>query len=141
MPIAMANSEFLAVHEAFAAHLLRKNAKAKPTASRVQELLEKNILSGRPPEIAAAARELAMSKRSLQAALAQEGSSYRQILNETRRELAKHILEDPTTPICDIAFLLGFSEQSAFNHAFKRWTGQSPREYRVSRTGRRTASS
>jgi len=141
MPIAMANPEFLAFHEAFAEHLLRKQTSSSLTASRVQEILEKTILSGRQPESAAAAGDLAMSKRSLQAALAQEGTSYRRLLNETRRELAKHILEDPATPLCDIAFLLGFSEQSAFNHAFKRWTGLSPREFRISRAGRSTASS
>jgi AraC-like DNA-binding protein len=47
-----------------------------------------------------------------------------------RKEIAVDYLKRPDVAIYDIAFLLGFSEQSAFNHAFKRWTGDSPREYR-----------
>jgi len=135
-PIEMANPEFLAVHEAFAAHLLRRQARTSPLAARVVEIVEKSMLSGRQPEVGWAARELAMSTRSLQAALAREGTTYRRVLNETRRELARHLLEDPGTSLCDIAFLLGFSEQSAFNPAFRRWTGSSPGEYRRARTGR-----
>ncbi|MBC2713844.1 MAG: helix-turn-helix domain-containing protein [Desulfobacteraceae bacterium] len=47
-----------------------------------------------------------------------------------RKETALAYLKDPEISICDIALLLGFSEQSAFNHAFKRWTGTTPGKYK-----------
>jgi AraC-like DNA-binding protein len=65
----------------------------------------------------------------LQTKLKEEGTSYRQILDQVRKELALDYLERPEMTMFDIAFLLGFSEQSAFNHAFKRRTGSSPKEY------------
>ncbi|MDJ0595497.1 MAG: helix-turn-helix transcriptional regulator [Pleurocapsa sp. MO_226.B13] len=52
-------------------------------------------------------------------------------LNQTRKQLALQHLKNPETSIHDVAFLLGFSEPSAFHRAFKRWTGQTPRIYRL----------
>ncbi|WP_290883145.1 helix-turn-helix transcriptional regulator [Fischerella sp.] len=70
--------------------------------------------------------------RQLQRELQAEGTSYQQLLDETRKELALRHLQNLDTPIHDVAFLLGFSEPSAFHRAFKRWTGQTPRVYRLS---------
>ena len=56
-----------------------------------------------------------------------EGSSAR----SARRELALRYLEDPNKSATDVTFLLGFSGQSAFSRAFRRWTGSSPTEYRA----------
>ena len=51
-------------------------------------------------------------------------------MDTVRRELAERYLAEPTLDLTDLAFLLGYSEQSAFQRAFKRWTGQTPGEYR-----------
>lgn len=61
-----------------------------------------------------------------------QGSGYRfpDLVDEVRQDLARHYLEQPDLALTDIAFLLGFSEQSAFTRAFKRWTGQAPVHYR-----------
>jgi AraC-like DNA-binding protein len=67
----------------------------------------------------------------LQNKLREEGTTYRTVLDELRQETALHYLERQDVPIVDVAFLLGFSEQSAFNHAFRRWTGTSPQQYRM----------
>jgi AraC-like DNA-binding protein len=76
------------------------------------------------------AKRLAMSERTLQRRLAEAGTSYVDLLSEVRSDLAKDYLKSSRTSLTEIAWLLGFSEQSAFSRAFKRWTGSSPAQYR-----------
>lgn len=71
-----------------------------------------------------------MSVRSLQRKLQQSGTSFRQLLDQTREELARQYICDRGADLTEIAFLLGFSEHSAFSRAFKRWTGQTPSDMR-----------
>lgn len=73
---------------------------------------------------------LMISPRTLQYQLEQCGTSFRGLLDSTRAELARHYLMDPDMSLVDVAFLLGFSEQSPFTKAFKRWTGETPGEFR-----------
>ena len=130
-PIFLANPDFLDAHEKMAQKLMQRFYAAGTCAGKVKEMTGKIISRGDMPRIGEIAGRLAMSKRKLQAELKKEGTHFRKLLNEARRELAELYLENPDTSICDIAFLLGFSEQSAFNHAFRRWTGSSPRKYRM----------
>jgi AraC-like DNA-binding protein len=83
-----------------------------------------------PPSVAEVARALCTSSRSLQRRLAGEGTTFRDLLDETRRELALHHLRNPATSLTEVALLTGFSDASAFHHAFRRWTGRTPREHR-----------
>lgn len=76
-----------------------------------------------------------VSPRSLQRRLQDQSSSFSQLLDEVRRELAGRYLEDPALDLTDLAFLLGYSEQSAFTRAFKRWHGRAPAEVRAQRRG------
>ena len=76
------------------------------------------------------AREMATSVRTLQRRLKEEGLSYSELQNDVRRTLALNLLENQTLALGQIAFSLGYSEVSAFNHAFRRWFGQSPGDYR-----------
>ncbi len=82
------------------------------------------------PEAAAtlprAARELHVSVRTLQRRLEARGLSWQQLLDRTREQLARQYLADRSLTLGDIALLLGFSEQSAFTRAFRRWTGSTP---------------
>lgn len=87
-------------------------------------------LSNGDPELAGVASALALSPRSLQRKLQEAGLSFTQVVDEVRRELAERYLADPKLDLTDVAFLLGFSEQSAFNRAFRRWTGQPPQQWR-----------
>ena len=73
---------------------------------------------------------LAISIRSLQRKLQQNGTTFRKVLDSTREDLAKQYVEDLNVDLTETAFLLGFSEHSAFSRAFKRWTGLSPKEIR-----------
>ena len=71
-----------------------------------------------------------MSERTLQRRLAEEGSSYQQLLTDTRRQLAERHLAEGRLPATEIAILLGYSEPSVFFRAFRQWTGLTPGEYR-----------
>jgi AraC-like DNA-binding protein len=79
------------------------------------------------------AQSLGWSVRTLQRRLAARGLSYSDLLAEVRMTLALNLLENPSLGIAQIAYCLGYSEVSTFNHAFRRWVGQPPRDYRNSR--------
>lgn len=76
------------------------------------------------------AEKLNMSPRTLQRRLDRQGVIYADLVDEVRAELAKTKLQASDLSLPEIGLLLGFSEQSSFNRAFKRWTGKTPREYR-----------
>lgn len=79
---------------------------------------------------AAVARALEVSTRTLSRRLAAESTSFRQILDQARCELAMALLHDGSLSVGDIAFFLQYSEPAAFHRSFRRWTGQTPREFR-----------
>ncbi len=76
------------------------------------------------------AGRLGLSPRTLARRLASEGLTFEGILSELRADLAKRYLRDESLAISQIAWLVGYKEVSAFTHAFKRWTGKTPREAR-----------
>src|SRR5258708_6029990 len=78
------------------------------------------------------ARQLGLSSRTLSRSLSAEGASFGKLLEEFRAALARRYLNDRELPISAIAWLLGYREISSFTHAFKRWTGMNPREFRSS---------
>lgn len=78
------------------------------------------------------ARTLAVSGRTLSRHLADEGTSFRNILDDVRREFACTLLRDRSLSISDVAFFLQYSEPAAFNRSFRRWTGRTPRAFRQS---------
>ena len=98
--------------------------------SRVRRLLFRELPDGVPGR-EEVARKLGLSPRSLSRGLAAAGTSYRVVLSDVRTTLAIAYLKDGSS-ITEIAFLLGFSETSAFCRAFRRWTGQSPTSYAAS---------
>jgi AraC-like DNA-binding protein len=83
------------------------------------------------------ARATGASVRTLQRRLKAAGVTYADLQNDVRRTLALNLLENDTLALTEIAFSLGYSEVSAFNHAFRRWTGQSPGQYRRARAAGR----
>ncbi|MGB6308564.1 MAG: AraC family transcriptional regulator [Steroidobacteraceae bacterium] len=96
---------------------------------RVREILLQRLPSGEPSQNDVA-ELLTMSARTLQRKLGESGHSYKQILDETRRELAIAYLSASRYSIIDVTYLLGFSASSCFTRAFRRWTGQSPSDWR-----------
>jgi AraC-like DNA-binding protein len=89
-----------------------------------QELQGENVTAHR------LAARLKVSVRTLHRSLAAEGTSYRRLLNQLRLEIAERHLEDARMSVAEVAFLVGFSELSAFHRAFKRWTGRTPASFR-----------
>jgi AraC-like DNA-binding protein len=87
-------------------------------------------LDGGTPSLAHVARRMAQSVRTLQRRLDQEGTSFAEILDRTRQHFARTYMNERGLALTEIAFLLGFSEQSAFTRAFQRWFGIAPSEYR-----------
>jgi len=91
--------------------------------------LQATALDGGDTSIEAVAKGLAMSSRSLQRRLGDEGTRYNDLLAEIRSEFAKRYLARNTLSASEVAYLLGFTEPPAFFKAFKRWTGMTPREF------------
>ena len=89
------------------------------------------LLSEGVPVLTDVAIRLGMSDRSLQRRLSERGYAYQDIVDEARRELAERLLTQTEYSLAEIAFLTGYSEQSAFTKAFRRWRGQTPRSYRL----------
>src|SRR4051794_2649909 len=111
--------------------LVERPAAAETAAGKVRRILT-GVLGddedgARPAAVSA---RLHMSERSLQRRLADEGVTFDALLDELRRELAVRYLADEKVAIAEIAYLLGYSEPSAFHRAFKRWTGTTPAEAR-----------
>jgi AraC-like DNA-binding protein len=82
------------------------------------------------PDIDYVAEKLAMSTRTLRRRLKEEGSNYRALLDEIRFGLAKEYLGKTNLTMEEVCGLLGYSEPGNFSHAFRRWSGQSPRDWR-----------
>ena len=87
-------------------------------------------LSEGAPKMAEIASGLGLSARSFHRRLSEHGMSFQSLTEETRRDLAEGLLRDERHSLAEIAFLTGFSEQSAFTRAFKRWVGTTPATYR-----------
>ncbi|MDY7093027.1 MAG: AraC family transcriptional regulator ligand-binding domain-containing protein [Acidobacteriota bacterium] len=91
----------------------------------------KQQLAGRRPVIAEVARELHISPRTLQRRLAEEGSSFQELLQEARRELARHYLLETSLELNETAYLLGYEDAHSFFRAFHSWEGSPPGEWRA----------
>lgn len=79
------------------------------------------------------AAKLALSVRTLRRKLQTRGTSFKELLTQTRRELGERYIHDNNLSLTEIAFLLGFSDSSSFSRAYRSWTGQSPSEFRSAR--------
>ncbi|MCI0354281.1 MAG: AraC family transcriptional regulator [Acidobacteria bacterium] len=85
------------------------------------------------PMLASIAPQAKLTPRALRNRLTQRGGNFSELVEALRRDLALSHMEDPSLSIVAIAFLLGYSDQSAFQRAFKRWTGRTPGDYRRER--------
>ncbi len=129
--------EFLTANDVmwatFETDLRRRLADLEPdatTAQRVRSVLLELLPVGKS-NLAEVAYELAMSTRTLHRRLAVEQTSFQQILDTTREDLARHYLANSNLTAIEIAFLLGFEETSSFYRAFNNWTGQTPDQVRT----------
>ncbi|MCB0639116.1 MAG: AraC family transcriptional regulator [Lewinella sp.] len=98
-------------------------------ATDVESLLRDALPSG-IPAIGQIAEHMGMSSRTLTRRLSERGITFRDLIKQTQEKISKDLLRNSDSSVSEIAFQTGFSEQSAFSRAFKRWTGQSPLEFR-----------
>ena len=103
-----------------------------PTSGVTSEVLQalKQELQGGEASIASVAKIVHMSERTLHRRLKEEGTSFAELRDKLRCEMAQSLLSDQSITIADVSYLLGFSQPSAFHRAFKRWTGSAPQLYR-----------
>jgi AraC-like DNA-binding protein len=106
----------------------RALASRDPLAEVRREVM--TLLGPSEPTLEAVAARLHVSPRQLQRRLAEGGSSFSALVADARRALAELYLERGTMNVTEVAYLLGYSEPSAFSRAFKRWTGVAPENYR-----------
>ncbi len=105
------------------------------TEPSIGELVYRTVIDSLPDGLSKrpdVARRLEMSERTLNRRLAEEGVSFRTITQRARREAAESLLTDRRNSLAEVAFLTGFGDQSAFQRAFKAWTGQTPLSFRAS---------
>ena len=95
----------------------------------VRRAIAESLREGEPT-LARIAKGMAMSPRTLQRHLKERGTDFKNLVDDTRRRFALTYLTDRKNSLTEIAFLLGYSDASAFNRAFKRWTGLTPLAYR-----------
>jgi AraC-like DNA-binding protein len=118
------NREFVRLHEEAAERHLRSMDQSG-LVYRAKAVLVQELPTGRVTEEALAER-LNMTQRTLQRRLREEGETFRSLLTRVRQNLAKHYVQEPGYRITEIAFLLGFSDSSAFSRAYRGWFGESP---------------
>jgi AraC-like DNA-binding protein len=97
--------------------------------SAVRRAIAESMRDG-DPKLARVTKKISMSRRALQRRLKEHGVVFKTLADDTRRRFALDYLRDRKQTVTEIAFLLGYSEVSAFNRAFKRWTGRTPLDYR-----------
>jgi AraC-like DNA-binding protein len=129
LPIVKADPGLCAVLDRHAEALIAKYPRNDTLVEQVRTMI-KDELSGGNASLDRIADNLSMSGRTLQRKLREHGTSHQELLDQMRRDLAMRYLQEREMAICEVAYLLGFSESSALHRAFKRWTGQTPNEFR-----------
>jgi AraC-like DNA-binding protein len=129
LPVVMANPQAHRVVEAEAEAMLKLLAGEPGFVRQVQAAVAQRLMAGEV-SVAAVAESLHLSARTLHRRMDEHGRSFRQIVEDTRRAKAEEYLRGSGMSLTEVAFMLGYSEQSTFQQAFKRWTGMTPGEFR-----------
>ncbi len=129
MTLPTANEALAQLHDRFAGEYLARFSESRVTHQARQVLCR--LLPQGEPKRDSVAQLLHLSQRTLQRRLQEEGTSYQQLLDDTRRELAEQYLGQPNLTLLEVAYLLGFADPSNFFRAFRRWFDMTPGEYRA----------
>lgn len=130
-PLRSADPNLLAILTDHANQQLADMPAADDLVGDVRRHIADGMRKGRPT-IEYVASQMAVSRRTLQRRLSEEAVTFADLVDEFRQELSNRYFREPKLAVTEIAFLLGYSEVSAFNRACRRWTGKSPTEFRRS---------
>lgn len=131
LPLKGAQPKLFHVLQQHANHLLSETPRPSNLVAQVRAAIVEELHSG-TVSAGGVAKRIGTSERTLRRRLDGEGTSYQRLLSELRTELAGRYMQEEQISIDEIALLLGFSDRSSFNRAFRQWTGQNPTEYRAS---------
>ena len=129
-PILAADSHLTSYLDELAQIRLDALPRVETLAGKVLQVVWPHLSEG-PPTVSEIASELAMSTRSLQRRLREEGTSFAAVVDDLRRQKAQLLLRDPNLAVYEVGYLLGYSDPSTFHRAFRRWEGSSPSQYRA----------
>ncbi len=126
-PFRTANAPMWEIFKASLGRRLAELDETATTSDRVRGALLELLPAGRA-SVQEVSNALGVPLRTLQRRLREEDSSFRSVLNETRKDLALYYLESSRLHVGEVSFLLGFESPNSFSRAFNRWTGESPRQ-------------
>jgi len=128
MPLAQTDNHMRSIIDGYAEQLLNQ-LDSGSLIEQLKHYITEHLTDG-ALDLTGAAEALAMQPRTLQRKIQEHETTFSKLLDQTREQLAERYISDKSISLTEIAFLLGFSEQSSFQRAFKRWTGLTPRQYR-----------
>lgn len=128
-PFVTENAELLEMLDPQLVNALEAHRAQRSICEQVKWIL-KRLLAGSRPEMAAVARELGLSDRTLQRRIVEDGATFRQLLLEARQELAREYLTRPEIDVQEVAYLLGYEDSNSFYRAFRTWEGTTPAQLR-----------
>lgn len=129
LPLEHADPGLCAVLERQLRELIARLPPDESVLARVRRLIATELCGG-DPSVECVARQMHISPRTLHRRLREAETSYRAVVDDLRQDLAVRYLAEDRLAIAEAAYLLGFSEASAFHRSFKRWTGRTPADYR-----------
>lgn len=129
-PFASYNAEVLDILAPELERRLEQQTHNATLSDQIRWVLRRRLTAGRP-DIRSVATELAMSERSLQRKLTDEGQTFQGLLSETRHQLALEHLSDPSLAIIEVAYMLGYEDQNSFFRAFRQWEELTPAAWRA----------
>lgn len=130
LPVAYADPQLLELMKNQADRQLRALAMEGDIVMRVRECIRRRLL-GKAPAVVDVAADCGISRATLQRRLQESGTSFQELLDEVRFAAAREFLDATDNSLNEIAFMLGYAEVSAFHHAFRRWAGKTPGQYRT----------
>jgi len=129
LPIAKADASLCVLLDRHAEELLEKFPPRDSLIDHVRSIIATEFRGG-DPSLEHVAGQLGFTPRTLQRKLQELNTSHNELVDQMRSQLAMRYLRERNMAICEVAYLLGFSESSSFHRAFKRWTGVTPKEFR-----------
>jgi AraC-like DNA-binding protein len=130
IPLITADRKLIAALQPFCDMAAKERGTVRGTLRAAVENEVEKLLPHGKAKTRTVAKALALSARTLLRRLADEGTTYAEVVDELRRSLALQYLKEPGMSLSQIAWALGYEGSTSFNHAFRRWTGRSPSEVR-----------